>query len=84
MRMSSQVSKKVPNKKNQGRWYAVAKGRRIGVFSNRRDLFKSVTGFERAIWKRFRSEQAVHLWLAQCYRPEGADDEPYLEILGLQ
>jgi hypothetical protein len=47
--VTSQVSERVPNKKNRGRFYAVAKGRRIGVFSNRRDLLKSITGFKGAI-----------------------------------
>ncbi len=73
--VTSQMSERVPNKKNRGRFYAVANGRRIGVFSNRRDLLKSITGFKGAIWKRFRSEQAAHLWLAQRYQPEGVDDD---------
>jgi hypothetical protein len=72
---SSQASEKLPNKRNRGHWYAVTKGRRIGVFSNRRDLLKSIKGFKGAIWKRFRSEQAAHLWLAEQCQPEGADDD---------
>jgi hypothetical protein len=62
-------------KKRRGRWYAVAKGRRIGVFANRRDLAKSSKGFPGAVWKRFRTEAAAHAWLAERYEPDAGDGD---------
>jgi hypothetical protein len=71
----SQASEPVRSRKSRGRWHAVAKGRRIGVFSSRRDLDKSIKGYPGAVWKRFHTEESAQAWLAERYGPEGADDD---------
>jgi hypothetical protein len=55
------------------RFYAVARGRRTGVFTKWKDAEKSVKGYSGAIYKRFRSEDAALAWL-RTKRIEWNDD----------
>jgi hypothetical protein len=45
------------------KFYAVAKGRRVGVFTRWKDAERSVHGYSGAVHKRFRSERAPREWL---------------------
>jgi hypothetical protein len=55
------------------RFYAVARGRRTGVFTKWKDAEKSVKGYSGAIHKRFRSEEAALSWL-RSKRSDWNDD----------
>jgi hypothetical protein len=45
------------------RWYAVAVGRRVGIFDNKRAAMKSVLKFPNGCYKGFRSKPAAQEWL---------------------
>jgi ribonuclease HI len=55
------------SKKN---YYAVRKGRKIGIFSNWSDCLAAVKGFSGAIYKGFETEEDAQTWLNNC---EGGD-----------
>jgi hypothetical protein len=46
------------------KYYAVARGRTIGVFTRWRDAERSVHGYSGSMHKRFRNERAAKAWLA--------------------
>jgi hypothetical protein len=48
---------------SHNKYYAVAKGRQVGVFTRWRDTERSVHGYSGAIHKRFHSERAAREWL---------------------
>jgi hypothetical protein len=56
------------------RYYAVAKGRRKGVFTRWKDAKNSVKGYSGAVHKRFRSKAAAEQWLRSKGTYGGNDD----------
>jgi hypothetical protein len=56
------------------KFYAVAKGRTIGVFIRWKDAEKSVHGYSGSIHKRFRNERTARDWLAERTGAPRMDD----------
>jgi hypothetical protein len=48
------------------RWYAVAVGRRVGIFDNKQAAMKSALKFPNGCYKGFRSKPAAQEWLDLC------------------
>jgi hypothetical protein len=70
----------VPDGSTRKKFYAVARGRRVGVFTQWKDAERSVHGYSGAIHKRFRSERAAVQWLAEhtnTIRPDDASEISY-------
>jgi hypothetical protein len=53
----------VPDSSHKIKFYAVAKGRQVDIFTTWKETERSVRGFSGAIHKRFRSEKAAAQWL---------------------
>jgi hypothetical protein len=64
----------------QKKFYAVARGRQVGVFTQWKDAERSVHGYSGAIHKRFRSKRAALQWLNErrgSGRPDDASEISY-------
>jgi hypothetical protein len=68
----SVLSAQLPDHKNK--YYAVAKRRRVGIFTTWKETERSVRGFSGAIHTRFCSERAAIQWLAEQNRMDDASD----------
>jgi hypothetical protein len=56
------------------KFYAVANGRIVGVFTRWKDADRSVRGYSGSIHKRFRSDRAARNWLAERTGTTRLDD----------
>jgi hypothetical protein len=50
------------------KFYAVARGRTPGIFTNWKKAWKSVRGFEGALWKSFRHRRDAAVWLSKQWQ----------------
>jgi hypothetical protein len=55
--------------------YAVARGRKTGIFHFWNEVIRSVHGYSGAVHRRFRSTEAARAWLAQKRVPGFVDDD---------
>tara|TARA_B110000259_G_scaffold184524_1_gene231759 strand:+ start:3623 stop:3814 length:192 start_codon:yes stop_codon:yes gene_type:complete len=54
-------------------YYAVANGRKIGIFSNWNDCCESVKGYSHTVFKKFDTKEEADLFL-ETYQIEKKDD----------
>jgi hypothetical protein len=65
----------IPSEESKApRYYAVAKGRKTGIFTRWREAKKSVKGFSGATHKRFRTLATAEHWLQLKGLPTNADE----------
>jgi hypothetical protein len=55
------------------KYYAVSRGRNVGIFTRWKLVLISTRGFSRAKYKRFRSRKPAEEWLLQQLSPPNAD-----------